>query len=85
MEFIRTLREKSQTRREEEIHLMAEELIRLKDFKDTIYIAYQGTPLVPVKEEWTSREIVQELAKVRANYIDAKLREQGLPKIAAVL
>jgi hypothetical protein len=85
MEFIRTLKEKSQTRREEEIRIMAEEFIGLKDFNDTIYIAFQGTPLVSVKDEWTSKEIVQELAKVRANYIDAKLKENGLSKIAAAL
>ena len=84
MELIRTLREKSQTRREEEIHKMAEDYITVQDFADNLYIAYQGTPLVPIKEEWTSKEIVLELNKVRQNFINARLKENGL-RIAAVL
>lgn len=85
MKFIRTLREKHQTKREEEIYQMAEDYITVQDFADSLYIAYQGTPLVPVKEEWTSKEIVLELAKVRKNFVNSKLKEQGLLKIAAVL
>jgi hypothetical protein len=73
MEFIRTLREKSQTRRQEEIQRQAEELITLSDFDSDLYIAYAGTPLVPIKEEWTSKEIVEELTKLRQNYIKSKL------------
>lgn len=74
MEFIRTLREKFQTRKEEEFHRQAEEIITLSDFDDSIYIAYAGTPLVPIKEEWTSKEIVEELTKLRQNYINSKLK-----------
>lgn len=84
MELIRTLREKQQTRREEEIHRQAEDLITLSDFENTLFIAYNGTPLVPIAEEWTSKEIVQELDKVRQNYINAKMKENGL-KLVAVL
>jgi hypothetical protein len=74
MEFIRTLREKSQTKRQEEIQKLAEEMITLSDFESNLYIAYAGTPLMPVKEEWTSKEIVQELSKIRQNFINSKLK-----------
>lgn len=85
MEFIRTLREKHQTSRQQDIMRMAEDLITVQDFDKTLYIAYQGTPLVPIKDEWTSKEIVSELTKVRQNYINVKMKEQGLLKIAAAL
>ena len=75
MELIRTLREKSQTKRQEEIHRQAEEMITLSDFDSSLFIAYQGTPLVPIKEEWTSKEILSELTKVRENYINAKMKQ----------
>lgn len=74
MELIRTLREKSQTRRQEVIQKLAEETITLSDFDNSIYIAFAGTPLVPIKEEWTSKEIVEELTKLRQNYINSKLK-----------
>ena len=73
MELIRTLREKSQTRKEEEIHKLAEETITLSDFDNSLYISFAGTPIVPIKEEWTSKEIVEELTKLRQNYIKSKL------------
>jgi hypothetical protein len=84
MEFIRTLRERHQTARQEEIMKQAEDLITLSDFDSSLYIAYQGTPLVPIQEEWTSKDIVQELQKVRQNYINSKMKEFNLSKIAAL-
>ena len=78
MELIRTLREKSQTKREEDIRRMSEEVITLADFDSSLFIAYQGTPLVPIEESWTSKEIFEELNKVRQNYIKSKKKAQGL-------
>jgi hypothetical protein len=74
MEFIRTIKAKAQTKRQEEIQKLAEEMITLSDFESDLYIAYAGTPLMPVKEEWTSKEIVQELSKIRQNFINSKLK-----------
>jgi len=74
MEFIRTLRERSQTKKEEEVQKMSEQVITLSDFDSSLYIAYNGTPFVPIKEEWTSKEIVEELSKLRQNFINAKLK-----------
>ena len=73
MELIRTLRERSQTKKQMEIQQLAEETITLSDFDNSLYIAFAGTPLVPIKEEWTSKEIVEELNKLRQNYIKSKL------------
>ena len=84
MEFIRTLREKSQTKRQEEIEMMAEETITLKDFDNSLFIAYNGTPLAPVEPSWTTKEIVQQLSVFRQNFINSKMKENGL-RIAATL
>ena len=75
MEFIRTIREKSQTRREHDIQRMSEQVITLSDFANSLYIAYEGTPFVPIQEDWTSKQIVEELSKLRQNFINAKLKE----------
>lgn len=77
MAFIKEFKEKRQLQREAGIREQAELIIRLADFDNDIYIAYNGTPLVPVKEEWTSKEIISELSKLRSNYINSKLKENG--------
>ena len=84
MEFIRTLREKSRTNRQLEIEKQAEDVISLADFDDSLYIAYAGTPLVPIDPNWTSKEIVQQLSVFRQNFINSKMKENGL-RIAATL
>lgn len=77
MELIRTIKEKVQTKKQEEIHQEAEEIITLSDFGDNLYIAYAGVPLLLIKEEWTTKEIVQELTKIRQNYINSKIKDYG--------
>ena len=74
MEFIRTLRERSQTRHEEEVQKMSERVITLSDFDSSLYIAYDGTPFVPIDDSWTSKQIVEELSKLRQNYVNAKMK-----------
>ncbi len=85
MEFIRTLREKHQTKRRAKIELKAEELITLADFNDSIYIAYNGTPLAPIDPSWTTKEIVQQLTIFRKNFIESRLKDEGLHKRLAAL
>lgn len=85
MEFIRTIKEKSQTKRQEEIERMAEDIITIRDFDNSLFIAYNGTPLAPIEPSWTTKEIVQQLSIFRSNYINGKMKEAGLPRIAAVL
>lgn len=76
MELIRTIREKQQTRHQQDIQHQAECLITLSDFADELYIAYNGTPLIPIEPSWTSKEIVAELTKIRQNYINSRKNER---------
>lgn len=85
MELIKTLRERSQTQRQANIQRLAEETICLSDFDGDIYIAYNGTPLVPINKDSTTKEIIEKLSRVRQNFINSRLKECGLPKIAAAL
>ena len=75
MELIRTLRERSQTKKQHEIQQQAEETITLSDFAGDMYIAYEGTPFVPIDESWTSKQIIEELNKLRQNYCNAKMNK----------
>ena len=85
MEFIRTLREKSQTKKQETIVKLAEETITLQDFDNSLYIAYNGTPLAPIDPSWTTKEIVQQLSVFRNNFINSRLKDEGLHKRLAAL
>lgn len=78
MEFIRTFREKSQTRKQEEINREAMETITIEDFDNSLYIAYNGTPLAPIDPSWTTKEIVQQLSVFRNNFINSKMRDTHL-------
>lgn len=75
MEFSRTIREKQVTKHQDDLMKEAEDTIKLKDFDSDLYIAYSGTPLIPIKEDWTSKEILQELTKLRTNYVNAKMKD----------
>ena len=85
MDFIKTLREKKKLQREIAIKRVAEETIQLSDFDNEVYIAYNGTPLVPINDSWTSKEIVEELSKLRQNFVNSRMKECGLYRIAAAL
>ena len=85
MKLIKSLRERSQTRREEEIRQRAAERISISDFDDNLYIAFDGAPLVLLDENLTCKEIVEELSKVRGNYINSRIKDEGITRIAAVL
>ena len=89
MEFIRTLfksdPEKQETKRQNTLRQQAEELITVTDFADSLYIAYNGTPLAPIDPSWTTKEIVQQLSVFRNNFINSKMDELHHPRVAAVL
>lgn len=77
MEFIRTIRQKYEARQHSDIRHQAEELITLSDFADELYVAYNGVPLVPIDPKWTSKDILEELTKLRSNYINSKTRSHS--------
>ena len=82
MEFIRTIRERHQTAKQNEIKRQAEELIYVADFIDSLYIAYNGVPLVPIEKDWTTKEILEKLQSTRINYITAKCKEESIGSFA---
>ena len=75
VEFIKNLKEKQKIKRKLEITQQAEDTICLSDCNNQVYIAYNGTPLVVVEDSWKSQEIIQELHKLRDNFISARLKE----------
>lgn len=85
MEFIRTIKEKSQTKKQEAIAKLAEDLITIQDFDDSLFIAYNGTPLATIDASWTTKEIVQQLSIFRHNFINSRMKQEGLSRVAAVL
>lgn len=84
MEFIRTLREKRMSSRQKSINEEANYVLCLSDFDGKIYIAYNGTPIVPIEEKWTQKEILNKLEEIRNSYINYKMKKEQLD-IAAVL
>lgn len=72
MEFIRTIRFKQQTAKEESLAKEAEKVITLSDFANTLYIAYNGVPYIQIDDNATPKDIIQQLSVVRNNYINAR-------------
>lgn len=83
MEFIRTLREKQHISRQNDINDQAHSLIGLDDFDGRIFIAYNGTPLIPIDEKWTQKEILSKLEETRNSYINYKMKLLNKQSIAA--
>ena len=78
MELFRTFRERRNIRRQTEIQQQAEDLITLQDFNNSLFIAYNGTPLAPIDVSWTTKEIVQQLSVFRNNFIQSRMKESGM-------
>ena len=78
MQWIRDFKEKQITQRQADIQRQAEDTIQLSDFDNSLFIAYNGVPLVPIDKDWTSVQIIEELSKLRQNYINSRMKEQGL-------
>lgn len=85
MEFIRTIREKQQTSKQNNIVMQAHEAICLSDFDDKIYIAYCGTPLIPIEDTWTQKDIIKKLKETRDSYINYEMKKLNQPKVAIIL
>lgn len=78
MEWFKAFKEKQRQQRYNDIINQAESLITLSDFEDKLYVAYDGTTLIPIDPSWTTKEIVQQLSTLRQNYINSRMKENGL-------
>ena len=74
MEFSRTIRDKQVTKHQDDLLKQAEDKICIDDFDSNLYIAYDGTPLIPIKEDWLPQDIIAELSKLRQNYVKGKMK-----------
>lgn len=74
MEFSRTIKDKQVTKHQDDLMRQAEDKIYLSDFDNNLYIAYDGTPLVPIQEDWLPQDIITELSKIRQNYVNNKMK-----------
>ena len=75
MEIFATIKARRKKAKEKEVMSQARRRIEVSDFEDKLYIAYDGTPVFPIEENWTTKEIMQRLFELRANYIKAKMSE----------
>lgn len=75
MEFSRTIREKQVTKHQDDLTKQAENKVYLSDFDNSLFIAYDGTPLVPIEDSWTPKQILEELSKLRQNYVNSKMKD----------
>lgn len=76
VEFIKSFKEKQRTRQYAAITQQAEDTIYLSDFNDKMYISVGGNPLVEIEDTWTTKEIMEEIKKLRNNFITVKLKKQ---------
>lgn len=63
--------------------MQAHDSICLDDFDGKIYIAYNGTPMIAVDEKWTQKEILAKLEETRQGFINYRMKQLSLPKVAA--
>ena len=75
MEIFATIKARRKKAKEKEVKSQSRRRIEVSDFEDKLYIAYDGTPVFPIEENWTTKEIMQRLYELRANYIKAKMSE----------
>ena len=77
MEFIRTIRAKHQASVDASIQKQAEDFIRVEDFAGSLFIGFNGTPLVDIQEDWTVADVLKKLDAVRENYIHYRKEEEA--------
>lgn len=75
MEIFARIKARRKKQKEREVTSQSRRRIEVSDFEDKLYIAYDGTPVFPIEENWTTKEIMGRLYELRANYIKAKMSE----------
>ena len=72
MELFDNFKKKRQESKERELRKQARLRIGIEDFNNVLFISIDGTPLVPIEPEWTQKEILEHLEKLRNNYINSR-------------
>lgn len=75
MNIFAKLKQDRREAKERELTRQAHQRIGVRDFEGSLYIAYDGTPLVPVKDEWTPKDIVDKINILRDNYVKGRKYE----------
>lgn len=81
-EIFKAIKKKQQASRHNSIIQQAHSCICLDDFDNKVYIAYNGTPLIPVEDNWTQKEILNKLEDTREGYIAFRLKQTSQPVAA---
>ena len=76
MELIRTLKKKYKDTRHSDVMRQAMRFITVGDFADKLFIEYNGIPLIPIEESWTTKEIIEKLSLLRENYVNAMMTDK---------
>lgn len=84
MELIRTIKERRVTSQQNMIIQQAHDYICLDDFDDKMYISFKGTPLIPIEETWTPKDILKKLRETREGYINYETKSKEQAKSIAV-
>lgn len=82
MELIRTLRQKQQASRQNSITQQAHSCICLDDFDGKIFISYNGTPLIPIDDKCSPKDILIKLEETRNSFISYRMKQLCPPKAA---
>ena len=77
MNIFAKLKQDRREAKERELTRQAHQRIGVRDFEGSLYIAYDGTPLVPVKDEWTPKDIV--LSDVSGQFRPGDEAHMGTP------
>ena len=75
MEFSRTIKDKQVTKHQDDLMKQAEDKICISDFDNNLFIAFDGTPLIPIQEDWLPQDIISELSKLRQSYVKGKMKD----------
>lgn len=70
MELFKTIRERHETSKQENVRRRAEELITIEDFDGSLYIAIGDIPAILIDGESTVSQAVEQLENLRSNYIN---------------
>lgn len=61
-----------QEAKERELTRQARQRIGVQDFEKKLYIAVDGTPLVPIEPQWTTKDIIEHIDNMRSNYVKGR-------------